>query len=154
MNQMLRRRDDQIAEVSGQGGGVRPERSSHAWVSPAAPPPAMMAVVHFTIGGRSVITAADTTVPATNAAGVVNVQIADGVPSHAKLTPKGGARYTPRRSQRASAYRPGDRLLRLARRQAQLILRDQNPTSDLRTGGVALNWRCHPPSPEEVQDQG
>jgi hypothetical protein len=34
------------------------------------PPPAITAAVHFTIGGTSVITAADTTVPATNAAGV------------------------------------------------------------------------------------
>jgi hypothetical protein len=30
----------------------------------------MTAAVHFTIGGRSVMTAADTIVPATNAAGV------------------------------------------------------------------------------------
>src|SRR5262245_29216741 len=39
-------------------------------VRPATPPPATMAAVHLTIGGRSVMTAADTTVPATNAAGV------------------------------------------------------------------------------------
>ena len=38
-------------------------------VSPATPPPAMIAVVHFSIGGKSVITAADTRVPATTAAG-------------------------------------------------------------------------------------
>ena len=32
----------------------------------------MMTAVHFTIGGRPVMTAADTTVPATNAAGVAS----------------------------------------------------------------------------------
>ena len=36
----------------------------------AVPPPAMTAAIHFAIGGRSVMTAADTIVPATNAAGV------------------------------------------------------------------------------------
>ena len=40
---------------------------------PATPPPAIMAVVHFTIGGRSVITAADAIVPATTAPGVATV---------------------------------------------------------------------------------
>src|ERR1700722_5599071 len=40
------------------------------WVSPATPPPAMTAAVHFTIGGASIMTAADTIVPATKAAGV------------------------------------------------------------------------------------
>jgi hypothetical protein len=73
-------------------------------VIPATPPPAITAVVHFTIGGRSVITAADTTVPATNAAGVANASIisedfaecrytnmirADGDPSQAKLSLNG-----------------------------------------------------------------
>jgi hypothetical protein len=43
------------------------------YVSPATPPPAMIAVVHFSIGGRSVITAAETSVPATTAAGVAKV---------------------------------------------------------------------------------
>jgi hypothetical protein len=38
-------------------------------VNPATPPPAITAAVHFTIGGMSVITAADRMVPATNAAG-------------------------------------------------------------------------------------
>jgi hypothetical protein len=33
----------------------------------------MTAAVHFTIGGTSVVTAADTIVPATSAAGVANV---------------------------------------------------------------------------------
>ena len=42
-------------------------------VRPAMPPPAITAAVHFTIGGTSVITAADTTVPATKAAGVAKV---------------------------------------------------------------------------------
>src|SRR5262249_47377949 len=42
-------------------------------VRPAMPPPAITAAVHFTIGGRSVITAADTTVPATSAAGVAKL---------------------------------------------------------------------------------
>ena len=42
-------------------------------VMPAMPPPAITAAVHFTMGGTSVITAADTTVPATNAAGVARV---------------------------------------------------------------------------------
>jgi hypothetical protein len=39
-------------------------------VTPAIPPPAMTAAVHFTIGGASIMTAADTIVPAMNAAGV------------------------------------------------------------------------------------
>jgi len=39
-------------------------------VMPATPPPAIMAAVHFTIGGKSVMTAADTIVPATTAPGV------------------------------------------------------------------------------------
>src|SRR5262245_52236285 len=42
-------------------------------VRPAMPPPAITAAVHFTIAGRSVITAADTTVPATSAAGVAKL---------------------------------------------------------------------------------
>ena len=42
-------------------------------VMPATPPPAIMAAVHFTIGGRSVMTAADTIVPATTAPGVATV---------------------------------------------------------------------------------
>ena len=42
-------------------------------VTPAMPPPAMIAAAHFTIGGRSVMTAAETTVPATKAAGVAKV---------------------------------------------------------------------------------
>src|SRR5262249_24523911 len=46
-----------------------------AWVRPATPPPAITAAVHFTIGGRSVITAADTTVPAMRAAGVAQLSI-------------------------------------------------------------------------------
>ncbi len=41
-------------------------------VNPATPPPAMMAAVHFTIGGASTMTAADTIVPATKAAGVAS----------------------------------------------------------------------------------
>ena len=43
------------------------------WVSPATPPPAITAAVHFTIGGASIMTAADTIVPATKAAGVATV---------------------------------------------------------------------------------
>ena len=39
-------------------------------VRPAMPPPAITAAVHFTIGATSVMTAADTIVPAINAAGV------------------------------------------------------------------------------------
>ena len=42
-------------------------------VRPAIPPPAITAAVHFTIGGTSVMTAADTIVPAINAAGVAKV---------------------------------------------------------------------------------
>src|SRR6516164_6387729 len=42
-------------------------------VMPAMPPPAITAAVHFTMGGTSVMTAAETTVPATNAAGVAKV---------------------------------------------------------------------------------
>jgi hypothetical protein len=42
-------------------------------VRPAMPPPAITAAVHFTIGGASIMTAADTTVPATKAAGVAKV---------------------------------------------------------------------------------
>jgi hypothetical protein len=38
-------------------------------VNPATPPPAITAAVHFTIGGMSVMTAADRIVPAMNAAG-------------------------------------------------------------------------------------
>ena len=37
------------------------------------PPPAMIAVVHFSIGGGRSVTAADTIVPATKAAGVASV---------------------------------------------------------------------------------
>ena len=42
-------------------------------VNPAMPPPAITAAVHFTIGGASIMTAADTIVPATKAAGVAKV---------------------------------------------------------------------------------
>jgi hypothetical protein len=42
-------------------------------VNPATPPPAITAAVHFTVGGTSIITAADTIVPATKAAGIANV---------------------------------------------------------------------------------
>jgi hypothetical protein len=40
-------------------------------VSPATPPPATTAVVHFTIGGKSVMTAASTIVPANECGGRV-----------------------------------------------------------------------------------
>jgi len=43
------------------------------FVSPATPPPATKAAVHFTMGGASIITAADRIVPATKAAGVARV---------------------------------------------------------------------------------
>ena len=43
-------------------------------VNPATPPPAITAAVHFTIGGMSVITAADRMVPAMNAAGATQRQ--------------------------------------------------------------------------------
>src|SRR5262249_21867671 len=49
-------------------------------VRPATPPPAMMAAVHFTIGGKSVMTAADTIVPATNAAGVARASSKLSIP--------------------------------------------------------------------------
>src|SRR5262249_10924524 len=42
-------------------------------VRPAMPPPAITAAVHLTIGGTSVMTAADTIVPATSAAGVAKL---------------------------------------------------------------------------------
>jgi hypothetical protein len=42
-------------------------------VRPAIPPPATTAAVHFSIGGTSIMTAADTIVPAINAAGVAKV---------------------------------------------------------------------------------
>jgi hypothetical protein len=45
-------------------------RTVELWVSAAAPPPAMIANAHFSKGGRSVITAAETPIPATTAAGV------------------------------------------------------------------------------------
>ncbi len=42
-------------------------------VMAAAPPPAMMARVHFSIGGTSVMTAAEIAIPATMALGVAKV---------------------------------------------------------------------------------
>jgi hypothetical protein len=79
---------------------------------PAAPPPATMAAVHFIIGGRSAMVAADRMAPAITATGAAmtssklstpgmkyaptsrsaatpSMSIAAGVPSHAKPSPKG-----------------------------------------------------------------
>ena len=69
----LCRGDDRVADACGEYGGLRPEQAVTPCVTPAMPPPAMIAVVHFSIGETSAITAADTMVPATKAAGVASV---------------------------------------------------------------------------------
>ena len=49
------------------------------------PPPAITAAVYFTIGGTSVMTAADTIVPAMNTAGVAEFESLDQARNDTRL---------------------------------------------------------------------
>ena len=72
--------EDQIADPAREDGGIGPERCGEALREAGDAAPAMMAAVHFTIGGKSVMTAADTIVPATNAAGVARASSKLSIP--------------------------------------------------------------------------
>jgi hypothetical protein len=69
----LRRSNDGVAKAACSTVEWARRIPVNPWVSPATPPPAITAAVHFTIGGASIMTAAETIVPATKAAGVAKV---------------------------------------------------------------------------------